>query len=148
MGGRPGERLMKRIGMPASDDTILRYLKRRAKAGSAEASARLVGLDDWAWRKGSTYGTIIVDLERHQVIGLLADRSAGTTADWLEQYPDVEISSRDRSGLFAQGAREGAPQARQIAGRFRIFRTCARPFRPSSTVPLERLCAFAAGGEC
>ena len=65
---------MKRIGMPASDDIILRHLKRLAKARNAEASARVVGLDDWAWRKGSTYGTIIVDLERHQVTDLLPDR--------------------------------------------------------------------------
>ncbi len=112
---------MKRIGMPASDDTILRHLKRRAKARNAEASVRVVGLDDWAWRKGSTYGTIIVDLERHQVIDLLPDRSAGTTANWLKQHPEVEIISRDRCGSFAQGAREGAPQARQVADRFHIL---------------------------
>ena len=88
VGGRPGERMMKRIGMPASDDTILRHLKRRAKERRAQASVRVVGIDDWAWRKGSTYGTIIVDLERRGVIDLLPVRSAGATADWLKQYPD------------------------------------------------------------
>ena len=62
--------------MPASDDTILRHLKRRAKARNVEASVRVVGLDDWARRKGSTYGTIIVDLERREVIDPLPDRSA------------------------------------------------------------------------
>ena len=121
LGGRPGERLLKRIGMPTSDDTILRSFKRRAKERRAETSVRVVGLDDWAWRKGSTYGTIIVDLERREVIDLLPDRSAGATADWLKQHPDIEIISRDRCGSFAQGAHEGAPQARQIADRFHIL---------------------------
>ena len=88
---------------------------------SRTSRTRLVGLDDWAWRKGSTYGTIIVDLERHRVIDLLPDRSAGTTANWLKQYPKVEIISRDRCGSFAQGAREGAPQASQVADRFHIL---------------------------
>ena len=66
VGGRPGERMMERIGMPTSDDTILRHLKRQAKARGADAGARVVGIDDWAWRKGSTYGTIVVDLERRE----------------------------------------------------------------------------------
>jgi len=121
VGGRPGERLLKRIGMPTSDDTILRHLKRRAKANRTGTSIRVVGLDDWAWRKGSTYGTIMVDLERREVIDLLPDRSAGATADWFKQHPDIEIISRDRCGLFAQGAHEGAPHARQIADRFHIL---------------------------
>ena len=120
VGGRPGERLIKRIGIATSDDTILRCLKRRAKLGRAETKVRVMGVDDWAWRKGSTYGTIIVDLERREVVDLLPDRSAGTTADWLERHPDIEIISRDRCGSFAQGAQESAPQARQIADRFHI----------------------------
>jgi transposase len=99
--------MMKRIGMPTSDDTILRYLKRRAKERRAQANVRVVGIDDWAWRKGSTYGTIIVDLERREVIDLLPVRSAGATADWLKQHPEIEMISRDRC--------EGAPQARQVA---------------------------------
>lgn len=81
----------------------------------------MVGIDDWAWRKGSIYGTIVVDLERREVNDLLPDRSAGGTAGWLEQHPDIEIISRDRCGSFAQGAHEGAPHARQIADRFHIL---------------------------
>jgi len=121
VGGRRGVRMMKRIGMPTSDDTILRGLKRRAKARRAATNIRVVGIDDWAWRKGSAYGTIIVDLERREVVDLLPDRSASMTADWLKRHPDIEIISRDRCGSFAQGAREGAPQARQIADRFHIL---------------------------
>ena len=68
VGGRPGERLIKRLGMPTSDDTILRCLKRRVKARGPDGKTRVVGVDDWAWRKGSTYGTIVVDLERREVL--------------------------------------------------------------------------------
>ena len=121
VGGRSSECMMKRIGMPTSDDTILRHLKRRAKERRTQANVRVVGIDDWAWRKGSTYGTIIVDLERREVIDLSPVRSAGATADWLKQHPDIEMISRDRCGSFAQGAHEGAPQARQVADRFHIL---------------------------
>jgi transposase len=113
--------LLKRIGMPASDDTILRHLKRKARARRPETSIRVIGIDDWAWRKGCTYGTIVVDLERREVIDILPERSAEGTAHWLKQHPEIEIISRDRCGSFAQGGREGAPQARQIADRFHIL---------------------------
>jgi transposase len=132
VGGRPGERLLKRIGMPTSDDTILRHLKRQAKTNTTVTSVRVAGIDDWAWRKGSTYGTIIVDLERREVIDLLPDRSAGATADWLKRHPEIEIISRDRCGSFAHGAHEGAPQARQIATASIFCRICVRPFRRNS----------------
>jgi transposase len=120
-GGRPGERLMKRLGMPVSDDTILRQLKRQVAARGAPTTVRVAGIDDWSWRKGCTYGTIVVDLERREVVDVLPDRSAAGTAEWLSQHPEVEIISRDRCGLYAQGAREGAPQARQVADRFHLL---------------------------
>ena len=80
VGGRPSERLLKRIGMPTSDDTILRHLKRRANAERADTSVRVVGVDDWAWRKGHNYGTIVVDLERREVVDVLPDRSTASTS--------------------------------------------------------------------
>jgi transposase len=123
-GGRPSERLMRRLGMPISDTTILASLKQAAKVPSencAGAAVRVAGVDDWAWRKSSHYGTIIVDLERHQVVDVLADRSAATTASWFRQHPSVEVVSRDRAGLYAEAAREGAPQARQVADRFHLL---------------------------
>lgn len=132
--------MIKRMGMPTSDDTILRCVKRRVKERSSEGKTRVVGVDDWAWRKGSTYGTIIVDLERRQVLDLFPERAAGMTADWLRQHPDVEIISRDRCGLFAQGAQEGAPQARQIADRFHIVQN----LREAVQVQLGRAAGFSA----
>ena len=120
-GGRPGERLMKRLGMPASDDTIIRHLKRRMAAFGAKTTVRVAGIDDWAWRKGCRYGTVIVDLERREVIDILRDRSASGTAEWLRRHPELEVVSRDRCGLYAQGVREGAPQARQVADRFHLL---------------------------
>src|SRR3984957_15520766 len=103
-GGRPSERLMRRLGMPVSDTTILAVLKKHAGARSENgvaAAVRVAGVDDWAWRKGSNYGTIIVDLERRVVVDVLADRSAATTASWFRDHPEVEMVSRDRAGLYA-----------------------------------------------
>jgi transposase len=105
--------------MPASDDTLLRQLKRGATRRTNEV--RVLGIDDWSWRKGESYGTVMVDLERREVLDVLPGRSAEETADWLRQHPNVEVVSRDRCGLYAQGIRKGAPQARQVADRFHLL---------------------------
>ena len=112
---------MKRLGMPVSDDTILGHLKRQVARLCAKTTVRVAGIDDWSWRKGCTYGTIVVDLERREVVDVLQDRTTTGTAEWLGQHPEVEIISRDRCGLYRQGAREGAPQARQVADRFHLL---------------------------
>jgi transposase len=125
-GGRPAERLMKRLGLPQSDDTILRQLKRHQAERGQATPVRVAGIDDWSWRKGCSYGTIVVDLERREVIDVLADRSAASTAEWLRGHPEVEVVCRDRAGLYAEGARQGAPKARQVADAFICCRTCAR----------------------
>jgi len=121
VGGHPSERLMIRLGMPVSDTTILRDLKRSARSHANPVHVRVVGIDDWAWRKGMTYGMVIVDLECRRVVDLLPDRSAASTAKWIEGHPEVEIISRDRAGLYAEGARAGAPQARQVADHFHLL---------------------------
>ena len=120
-GGRPAERLMANLGLPQSDDTILRSLKRHVGARDGTATVRVVGIDDWTWQKGLRYGTIMVDLERREVIDVLLDRSADATGRWLRQHTGIEIVSRDRCGLYAEGARQGAPQAQQVADRFHLL---------------------------
>jgi transposase len=117
-GGIPAERLLQRLGIRVSDDTILRQLLRAAKA--APPRVRIIGIDDWSWRKSQTYGTIITDLERRAVIDVLEDRDVVTCTDWLSRHPEVEVISRDRCGLYAQAARQGASQAEQVADRFHI----------------------------
>ena len=77
-----------------SDDTILRQLL-RATQKSAH-SARVIGIDDWSWRKSQTYGTVIVDLERRTVLDVLGDRDVVTCTEWLSHHPEVEVISRDR----------------------------------------------------
>jgi transposase len=93
LGGEAGARLAARMAITTSPDTLLRRVKRR-KNGPAKPP-RAVGIDDWAWRKGQRYGTIIVDLERSTVIDLLPDRDADTVAAWLKVHPGIEVVSRD-----------------------------------------------------
>jgi transposase len=112
---------MTRLGLPQSDDSILRNLKRHVADRHQRPTVRVVGIDDWSWRKGCSYGTIIVDLERREVVDVLSDRSAEATAKWLSQRPGVKIVSRDRCGLYAEGTRRDAPQARQVADHFHLI---------------------------
>ena len=107
-----------------------------------QVGVRVIGIDDWAWRKGSTYGTIMVDLERREVVDLLPNRSAAATADWLKRHPDIEIVSRDRCGSFAQGAYEGAPQARQVADRFHILQNLREAIQAQLSRVAGTLIAF------
>lgn len=121
VGGRPAERLVIRLGLPQSDDTLLRSLKTHMAGAGARVAPRIVGIDDWARRKGRDYGTILVDLERRAIIDVLMERSADATARWFAAHPGVEIVSRDRCGLYAEGAARGAPDARQVTDRFHLI---------------------------
>jgi len=120
LGGEAGARLAARLAITTSPDTLLRRVKRlRAEPAGPP---RVVGIDDWAWRKGQRYGTIVVDLERSDVIDLLPDRDAETVAAWLKAHPGVEVISRDRSAAYAQAATEGASQAQQVADRWHLLK--------------------------
>ena len=112
---------MARLGMLVGHCTILREVKRSAQTDANAALVRVAGIDDWAWKKGMNYGTVIVDLERRQVVDVLPDRWAASTSEWLKRHPEIEVISRARAGLYAEGARVGAPQARQVADRFHLL---------------------------
>lgn len=120
LGGEAGARFTSVLSVPCSADTLLRTI-RRTPLPPIE-SPRSIGIDDWAWRKGHRYGTIICDLERHHVIDLLPDRNASSVANWLKRYPSIEVISRDRSDIYAQGARLGAPQAVQVADKWHLLK--------------------------
>ena len=98
LGGHAGTRLAERLSLPASATLLLRRL--RQFTIPSPGNPRVVGIDDWAYKRGQRYGTIVVDLERHRVIDLLPDRTTDTVATWLKSRPTIEIVSRDRAGAY------------------------------------------------
>lgn len=119
LGGEAGASLLSipayaRTGMAVSPDTLIRLIR---KVPEPEVTIpRVVSVDEWAKRKGQSYGTILVDLETHKAVDLLPDKSAESFAKWLKEHPSVEIISRDRCAEYINGANEGAPDAIQVAG--------------------------------
>src|SRR3989440_4791072 len=86
------------------------------------SSVVYLGIDDFSFRRGYRFGTILVNLESHRVVDLLPDRQVETAARWMRQQPDLAVVSRDRGGEYASAAREGAPHAIQCADRFHVVK--------------------------
>jgi transposase len=120
--------MMARLSTPWSRDTMLRVLRRGDPAAVSPPPARVVGIDDFAWRRGHSYGSIVVDLERREVIDLLPDRQRDTVIAWLHQNPQVEIICRDRGPGYGAAASEAAPQAQQVADRWHLFENTSAAF--------------------
>ena len=118
-GGEEGARLADRLGIRTSSDTMVREIRRSPCNSSSQV--RIIGVDDWAFRRGQRYGTILIDLEQHRPVDLLPERSSEAFAAWLRSHPEVKIVSRDRGDYYIKGADIGAPQAMQVADRWHLL---------------------------
>ena len=126
LGGRPGQSFARRLLLPVSKDTLLRVVRRRAVRSAT--APRVVGIDDWAFRRGQRYGTIICDLEQRRIIDLLPDREAATVTAWLAARPSIDIIARDRGAGYIQAATDGRPDAIQVADRWHLMENASAAF--------------------
>ncbi len=120
LGGEAGARLARELGLLVSPDTLLNRIRGASRA--AAGNVRVVGVDDFGFKRGNASGTIMVDLERHQIVDLLQGHSTELIAQWLRQRPGVEVVSRDRSNVCREGVDAGAPEAKQVADRWHLLR--------------------------
>lgn len=119
--------MSRRLNVCVSNDNLLRMVRRR---GAAEFTPpRIVGIDDWAWKRNHRYGTLLCDLERHKTIALLPDREPATAQAWLAQQPQVCVVARDRGGGYAVAAQRALPHAIQVADRWHLMENASRAFR-------------------
>jgi transposase len=139
LGGAAGARQLARQGLPGSRQTVLRRVRDYRPA--SKPAPQVIGIDDWAYRKGRRYGTIVVDLEQGGTVDLLEDRLAETVAAWLRAHPEVTVVARDRAEAYASGVTQGAPDAVQVADRWHLLKNlreaveveiCQRPLLPWS----------------
>jgi transposase len=120
LAGRAGARLARKLGLPVSRDTLVRLV--RALADPPVGTVTVLGVDDFAVKRGQNYATILLDMTTHRPIDVLPGRDADTLADWLARHPEITVITRDRSGSYAEAASRGAPQATQCADRWHLWK--------------------------
>jgi transposase len=124
LGGRPAAIFARRLMLPVSNDTLLRAVRRRSRPRSDPL--KVVGIDDWAWRRNHRYASIICNLERPQIVSLLPDREPATAQAWFAAHPTIEIVARDRGGGY--GEAKALPLAVQVADRWHLMENASRAF--------------------
>src|SRR6266487_420074 len=121
--GADGACLSSSLAMPTTAKTLIRRVLELPLP--KDSPVHIVGIDEWAWKKGSTYGTILVDLEHRRIADLLPERSVQSSTAWFKKHSHVRIVSRDRGKIFRAAANAGAPQAKQIVDRFHLQKNFA-----------------------
>jgi transposase len=118
--GEVGRGLLPSLAMPLSGDTLIRDI--RGLPDEEITTPRVLGIDDWAHKRGHSYGTILVDLESRRPVELLNSREADEVTAWLRQHPGIEIISRDRGQDYAKAVNDSVPEAEQVADRWHLLK--------------------------
>src|ERR1700727_10406 len=124
LGGRPAAGFAKRLMLPVSKDTLLRVVRRRSRQPSDPL--RVIGIDDWAWRRNQRYASIVCNLEKRRIVTLLPDRDPATAQAWLAAHPTIAIVARDRGGGYGEAAAKALPHAMQVADRWHLMENASR----------------------